>query len=66
MEFKEKVRIARKRLFLSQAEFAKEIGVAYATVNRWESGICMPNYSGQKAFHNFCVKNNIEFTDKGD
>ena len=44
---------------LSQEKFAKQLGVSFATVNRWEKGVCEPNYEGQKAFHDFCKKNDI-------
>lgn len=57
MEFKDKVKFVRKKLYLSQEMMAKELGVAFATVNRWESGRCHPNYKAQKAFADFCEKN---------
>lgn len=60
MTFAEKIKTVRLRLFLSQEKLAKELGVSFATINRWERGICEPNYGGQKAFHDFCVKNNIK------
>lgn len=63
MEFKDKVKTARLKLFMSQEEFAKALGVAFATVNRWELGKCKPNYKAQKAFHEICVKNGIKFDD---
>ncbi len=59
MAFGEKVKVVRLKLFLSQAKFAKELGVSFATVNRWERGICEPNYEAQKAFAEFCKKNEI-------
>ena len=60
MEFREKVKIVRKKLYLSQEMMAKELGVAFATVNRWESGRCKPNYGAQKAFAEFCKAHNID------
>ena len=63
MEFKDKVRTVRKSLFLSQAEMANQLGVAFATVNRWESGRCKPNYSAQRAFAEFCKSHNISIDD---
>lgn len=59
MEFKDKVKYVRKKLYLSQDMMAKELGVAFATVNRWESGRCHPNYRAQKAFAEFCKANQI-------
>ena len=60
MEFKDKVKSVRKKLYLSQEMMAKKLGVAFATVNRWESGRCNPNYSAQRAFAEFCKSNNID------
>ena len=60
MEFGQKVKTVRKRLYLSQEAMAKELGVAFATVNRWESGRCKPNYAAQKAFAEFCKAHYID------
>lgn len=56
MTFGEKVKSARLQLFLSQEKLAKELGVSFATINRWERGLCESNYDGQKAFRDFCKK----------
>ncbi len=63
MEFKDKVKYVRKKLYLSQEMMAKELGVAFATVNRWEAGRCHPNYKAQKAFADFCTANGISVND---
>ncbi len=60
MEFKDKVKYVRKKFYLSQEMMAKELGVAFATVNRWESGRCHPNYRAQKAFSDFCKANGLD------
>jgi DNA-binding transcriptional regulator YiaG len=51
IEFEDKVKAARLKLFMSQEEFAKTLGVAFATVSRRELGNCKSNYKAQKAFH---------------
>lgn len=61
MEFKDKVKFAREKLVLSQAEFAKEIGVAFASVNRWEKGVRVPTYALQRKFYDYCRMKEIEF-----
>jgi len=63
MTFPEKVKAVRLQMFMSQEKLAKELGVSFATVNRWERGLCEPHYDAQKAFHDFCVNNNISFED---
>lgn len=60
MVFGEKVKAVRRKLLLSQAEFAQEIGVSYPTVNRWENGKFEPSYKAQRAFYDYCRKHNIE------
>ena len=60
MIFEEKLKLVRKKMFLSQQAMAKELGVSFSTLNRWENGKYEPNYTAQKAFHEFCVKNNIQ------
>ena len=61
MTFPEKVKIVRLQMFMSQEKLAKELGVSFATVNRWERGMCEPHYDAQKAFHDFCKKYKIKF-----
>lgn len=59
MTFGEKTKQVREKLFMSQEDFAKELGVAFVTVSRWENGHCEPNYKAQKKFHELCEKNGI-------
>lgn len=48
MEFKDKVKFARQKLMLSQADFAKKLGVAFSTVNEWENGVRHPTLTFNK------------------
>ena len=61
MNFSEKIKQIRQTRFLSQEAFAKELGVSFATVNRWESGKTKPTYKTMKLFDDFCRRNNIDF-----
>lgn len=36
MEFPEEIKRIRQKCFFTQHDFAKEIQVAFSTVNRWE------------------------------
>lgn len=63
VEYKDKVKFVRQKLMLSQADFAKKLGVAFSTVNGWENGIRHPNYIMQRKFAAFCEENNIVFED---
>ena len=62
MLFSERVKVLRKKSFLTQEAFAKEIGVVSATVNRWETGKAKPNMSAMKAIKAFCEKNNYPYS----
>lgn len=64
MTYIEQIKYVREKLFLSQEAFAKELGVSFATVNRWETGRYKPNYKAKKAFHEFCKKNNLDLEGK--
>lgn len=63
MTFAEKVLKVRMQLFMSQKALAKELGVSFATVNRWEKEHTHPSLLAQKAFAEFCKRNNIKVED---
>jgi DNA-binding transcriptional regulator YiaG/CheY-like chemotaxis protein len=43
------IRQLRHHLRLSQADFSEQVGVAYASVNRWENGRTRPNLAAKRA-----------------
>ena len=59
----ERIKTSRQKAFLSQDAFAKEIGVAYSTINRWETGKSKPNLSAMKKLKQFCGKYNLSYED---
>lgn len=61
MNFPEEIKKIRQRSFLTQQDFAKKIGVAFSTVNRWESGRAKPNLKAMKSINTFCLDNNIPY-----
>ncbi len=61
MEFSKVVKDIRIKALLSQEAFAKEIGVSFSTVNRWEMGKAKPRYDALKRIKAFCEKNKIPF-----
>lgn len=61
MEFGKVVHDIRIKTLLSQSAFAKEIGVSFSTVNRWESGSTKPSYEALKKVKDFCDRNSIPF-----
>ena len=46
----------RRQLSLSQEGLARELGVSFATVNRWENAQVKPSKLAMAQFENFCLK----------
>ena len=46
----------RRQLALSQEDLARELGISFATVNRWENGKVKPSKLGKAQLDNFCTK----------
>jgi len=61
MSFTDDIKEIRQKCFLSQEAFAKELGVSFATVNRWESGKTKPTYKTMKLIDDFCKQREIDF-----
>lgn len=61
MSFAEEIKMIRKSMYLSQESFAKEVGVSFSTVNRWENGKSTPNYAALKRITAFCDQNSIKY-----
>lgn len=61
MSFSEDIKRIRRKAFMTQEEFAKEIGVSFATVNRWETGKAKPNIKAMRLIDEYCKKNDIDF-----
>ena len=61
MSFSEQLKRIRQMQLLSQEGLAKELGVSFATINRWESGKTKPTYKTMKLLDEYCKKHNIVF-----
>jgi len=46
----------RRQLAISQEDLARELGVSYATVNRWENGQSKPSKLARAQLNAFCEK----------
>lgn len=52
----ELVKEIRRQLSLSQEYLARELGISFATVNRWENGQVKPSKLAKMQFDNFHAK----------
>ena len=50
------VKEIRKQLGLSQEDLARELGVSFASVNRWENGQVRPSKLAKAQLNAFCTK----------
>lgn len=50
------VKEMRRQLSLSQEDLARQLGVSYATVNRWENGLSKPSKLAKAQLKAFCEK----------
>ncbi len=66
MNLSASIKKIRQKTFMTQEEFANEMGVAFSTVNRWENGKTIPNPSAMKQMRDFCKKNKIPFEEVED
>jgi DNA-binding transcriptional regulator YiaG len=48
------VKEIRRQLAISQEDLARELGVSYATVNRWENGQAKPSRLARAQLDTFC------------
>ena len=51
----------RQKSLLSQEAFAKELGVSFTSVNRWETGKSTPSYKAMKQINDFCKAHDIDY-----
>lgn len=61
MKFADKVLKVRLQLNISQECLAKELGIAFVTLNRWENGHTEPKVLTRHRFDEFCKKHEITF-----
>lgn len=60
MKYAVSIKKLRKKLLLTQREFAELLGVKLVTVSRWESGKFEPTMRVKRKLRELFEKNNIE------
>lgn len=63
MEYSDAIKCLRKKLLLSQVEFAQMMGVAFVTVNRWENGNNIPTFKYKRKLAPLFKEHGIEVQD---
>ena len=60
MDFQDQVKFVRMHLQLSQEELARQMGISFATVSRWERESRKPQLALLGKFYSFCQRKGIE------
>lgn len=63
MMYSEAIKNLRKKMILTQIEFAKMLGVSFGTVNRWESGKYEPTTKLKRKLQPYFEKYKIKLED---
>ncbi len=64
MDYKVMVKQLRNKMFLTQSEFAKELGVSIASVARWETGENDPTMKVKRKLNDLFIKYSVEMEEK--
>ena len=56
MDYKVMIKKLRNKMFLTQSEFAKELGVSIASIARWETGENEPTMKVKKKLNELFIK----------
>ena len=64
--FAHKIKSLREQLRISQEDLAKELGVSFATVNRWENNKTQPSALAKKQLEQFINSQQQQGTLKND
>ena len=60
MDYQKSIKELREKMILSQTEFAKELGVSFASVNRWENGQFEPTIKVKRKLAPYFKKYKVE------
>lgn len=59
----ELIKKIRSYMNMNQTEFAEQLNVTFATVNRWENGRALPNKLAQDKIYGLCKEHNVPVSD---
>lgn len=61
MKFSQAIFQLRESLGLTQMAFAKELGVSFTSINRWENEVQKPSALALKMLRAFCMERGLAF-----
>lgn len=64
IDYQRTVKELRDKLIMTQSEFAKYLGVSFASINRWENGTNKPTTAIERTIVELCKNNNIKLEEK--
>jgi len=59
MEYSQKIKLLRGKMFVSQKELAETLGVSFVSVNRWETGKFNPTIKAKKKLNQLFIQYKI-------
>lgn len=59
IDYQRAVKELRDKLIMTQQEFAKLLGVSFASINRWETGVNKPTTIAKRKIVELCKENDI-------
>lgn len=62
MDYIKLLKSIREKELLSQTELAKELGVSFVSVNRWENGKHQPSYKIKRKIVSICKEDGIDLS----
>ena len=65
MNYAKTIKKLRLKMMLTQEEFAKELGVSFETVNRWENSKCEPTMKLRRKLLSLAKDNGVDFEEVG-
>ena len=60
MSYSDVIKSIRTTLNISQEDLARDLGVSFATINRWENNKSQPSKLAKSAIKELCDKKNID------
>ena len=60
MKINEFIKLIRLRLGITQEQLARDLGISFSTINRWENGRTVPSKLAKLRFLEYCSQNNVD------